>query len=303
MLVREALEAARTRVLGAQIDEFSVLAQPYTVGSNTVSLQYPKPNVGPGSTLVAGLNSFTVMASDATGATHTVLPSADGGPEVAVPAGERVRIKPKFTNWQLYQEMRSELEMLSSPEIGLYAPAIFEADAIDRVSGMYAVPVRTDGLLPFRLVKAEYKQIGRTTWLRFAEAEYQATQNAVRVLTERPIVSSYRFTLAFPYGLLNNDIAQDLSTIGINDQVAHILSLAAATAAAVSFEGRRVQPVAQTDTRRATEVPAGGSTAVARTLMAAKVAAIQAEQARLIGLSGYTMSVATPNAGSTWRFR
>ncbi|HET7739995.1 MAG TPA: hypothetical protein VFL67_05030, partial [Mycobacterium sp.] len=65
MLASEAVETVRSMLTGSQIDEVSVLATPYVAATDTtVTLQYPKKSVAPGSTLSVGLNTFTVMAVD-----------------------------------------------------------------------------------------------------------------------------------------------------------------------------------------------------------------------------------------------
>ena len=287
MLASEAVETVRSYLTGSEIDEISVLLSAYTAGSGTLNLQYPKRNIAPGATLTAGLNTFTVVETSTDGATVNVIPSMDGGPDVSVPAGTIVRVKPNFTTWAIYREIQSEIDSMSAASTGLYQSWVVEATSLAFESGIYAIPDRTDGLLPFRLLRSEFLVAGSDSlWVTFTDTEFIKQGNGVRVFSDPPQVAGYRFSLAVPFGQMV-DLTTDLTSLGLTNSLAGIAMYGATAMMALGWEGRRVQPVFQGDSRRATEVTPTSNSALAMRFKQAQQQAITEEQTRLIGQWGY----------------
>jgi hypothetical protein len=288
MLASEAVETVRSMLSGSQIDEITVLAQPYVAATDTtLSVQYPKRSIAAGSTVTAGLNTFTVMAVTGDGTTFTVIPSMDGGPNVNVPQGTIVRIRPQFTTWSIFREIQSEMDSLSASFTGLFQPWVVEATTLDRSGGIYALPDRTDGQYAFRLLKSEFLVAGVTQeWVSFTDAELVRQGNAIRVFSDPPQVAGFRFSLAVGFGQIV-DLTTDLETLGVTNAIAGIPMLGAAATMALGWEGRRVQPVFQGDSRRASEVQATSNSALARQFKMQQQSAITEEQSRLIKEWGY----------------
>lgn len=305
MLARDAIAQVRSYMTGSLVDELTVLAEPYDPATDSeIVLRYPKKAVGSGSTICVGLNTCIVVGNSTDGTTLQVMAGVDGGPQVRCSAGEFVRVKPQFTSWAVYRELANEIQNLSAS--GLYFVDILETATIDRVSGMYQIPTRADGLLPYRLLKAEYQIAGTSIWQRIAEAEYQTATSMVRVFCDAPGVIAYRFHMAYPFGALNNDLSQDLTTIGVYDRIQNIPLLGAASTMALGWEGRRNQPSAQGDTRRPTEVQVGSNTGLSRMFASRQQAEITNELEYLTRLYGWQMSIATGasarfGAGTGWR--
>ena len=290
MLANELVETVRSMLTGSQIDEVSVLAAPYTAATDTtITLQYPKRSVALGSTLTAGLNTFTVMAVDGSGGTITVLPSMDGGPNVNVAQGTIVRIRPQFTTWSIFRELQSEIDSMSSAYVGLYQDWVVDtvSTTLNRSTGIYGIPDRTDGQIPFRLLKAEFL-VGGTSelWQTFTDAEYIPQGNGVRVFSDPTQVAAYRFTLAVGFGQMV-DLATDVNLIGITNALAGIPMLGAAATMCLGWEGRRVQPVFQGDSRRAAEVQPTSNSNLSRQYRLQQQGAVTEEQARLAKTWGY----------------
>lgn len=289
MLVREAVETVRSMLTGSSIDEVSVLAEPYVAASDTsIALRYPKRNVSPGSTISVGLNTFTILSVGSDGRTLEVLPSVDGGPNVNAPEGEIVRFRPAFTTWAIVRELQSEINSMSAPETGLYWAWIYPTTGVDRVSGTYPLP---NDPLPFRLIKAEYQIVGLSTTQVFTDCEYQANFNQIRVFSDPPDAAGYTFTLAVPFGQIV-DLTTSFTDIGLGDgQLSDVPILGAASTMALGWEGRRVSPIAQGDTRRAGEVPVNSNASLARAWKARQQETIMQEQSRLASLYGYRQNV------------
>lgn len=287
MLVREALETVRSMLTGSQIDEISVLANDYDPATDTsINLRYSKRSVAVGSTVCVGLNTFTVIALGADGTRLDIIPSMDGGPNVAVTSGEVVRIRPQFTNWALYREFQSEIDSMSSRVNGLFTPVVYTADTIDYHSGLYALPDHANGY-PFRLLKTEFLVSGTSQmWVEFTDAEYVRQGNVIRVFSDPPQVTGYRFSLAYPFGQIV-DLNTDLETIGVTNPLAGIPINGVASTMALGWEGRRTQPTLQGDSRRPGEVPVTSNASLARQWAARKQEAIAEELARLTAEFGY----------------
>lgn len=285
MLISDAVATVRSMMTGSLLDEVSVLLEPYDPAlSEQIILKYPKRQIGVGSTLCVGLNTLTAMAVSGDGSIVTVLPARDGGPQQAVPANEIVVIRPQFTTWSIVREIQSEIDAMSSPDVGLFYPFQFEA-SVDDLNGTYVVPDMPDGRLPIRLLKAEYRIEGTDAWQAFTEAEWQPNTNTVRVFFQ-PDGRRVRFTLAFPFGKIT-DLSSTFLDVGVSPEWEDIPTLGAASNLALGWEGRRTQPFSQGEARRANEVVVGSNTSLSRQFEARKRQRIAEELARLTRLFGW----------------
>lgn len=296
MLVSEAVAQVRSMIAGSSIDEISVLAAPYDpVTDSSISLRYPKRNLGPGAVLCVGLNTFVVVEVSTDGTTIGVIPSMDGGPNVACAINDIVYVKPLFTTYSIFREIVSEIQSMSSPNTGLYSTLLFQATEVNYVDGTYVIDpadIEADRSV-IRLLQAEYKVAGRDTWQRFAEAEWQPSGQVVRVTTDPLLASQYAFTLATTFGTptaLTTDLA---ATCGVPDALVDIPVLGAASTLALNLEGRRINPTTQGDSRRATEIREGSNGSLSRQFRAKQMERINDELTRLVGTYGYRYSLST----------
>jgi hypothetical protein len=300
VIVRDAVSTVRSMMTGALLDEISVLAEPYDpITDSKITLKYPKRAIASGAVLCAGLNTFMAMNVSADGGTIEVLPSMDGGPNVALAAGEMVRIRPQFTTWAIVRELQSEIDAMSSPEVGLYWPRVYTFAALDRVNGTYQFPTPDpETMWPFRLLRSEYRINGTDAWQQFTGAQYQIENGGViRVFYDEPGAIEYRFTMAMTFGQIVG-IDDDLDAIGVTNFVADIPMLGAASTMAVGWEGRRTQPFAQGDSRRAGEVGVGSNLNLSRQFAIRQKEAVNGELARLLNLFGYkTPDTSGPSTG------
>jgi len=298
MRVQEAATTVRSMLTGSLLDEVSVLANAYDPAlDEKITLRYPKRSLAQGSVVCVGLNTFMVMAVSGDGAELSVLPSMDGGPHVAVPAGAIINLRPQFTTWAIVRELQSEIDAMSSRDTGLFAPVEFLFDSIDRHNGTYEIvfpagPPDQPPIIPFRLLKAEYQVSGVDAWNTFTEAEFQQSAMAVRVFSDPAAVVSYKFTLAVPFGKIV-DLDTDLADIGISNYLTDIPIYGAASTMAMGWEGRRTQPFAQGDSRRSSEVAVSANSSLSRLFRLRQQEAINEELSRLIGIYGWRQSQAT----------
>lgn len=299
MLISDAVATVRSMMTGALLDEVSVLLEPYDpLVNEQIILKYPKRTIGVGSTLCVGLNTLTVMAVSGDGSTVTVLSGRDGGPKEAVGENEIVLIRPQFTTWSIVREIQSEIDAMSSPDVGLYSAFQFEAST-DDLNGTYVVPAQPDGRLPLRLLKAEYNIEGTDAWQAFTEAEWQPNTNTVRVFFQRD-GRRVRFTMAYPFGEITN-LSSTFLDIGVPSELEDIPMLGTAATLALGWEGRRTQPFSQGDARRANEVMPGTNSSLSRQWQARKQERVSEELARLTRLYGWRHpSVTGPTTDRWW---
>lgn len=303
MLMSEAISTVRSMMAGALIDEISVLAAAYDPNVDTsITLKYPKRNIGPGSVLCVGLNTFVAVAVSTAGDSIEVLPSMDGGPNVACAANDIVYVNPQFTTYAIFREIVGEIQAMSSREVGLFSTLMFQSEGINYAQGTYFIDmddIAADREV-IRLLQSEFKVGGTDAWQRFAEAEWQPSGGVVRVTTDPPNAAEYLFTLATTFGT-PTAITTDLATsCGVSDRLADIPMLGAASMMALGWEGRRVQPVAQGDTRRPGEVTVGSNASLSRQYRAKQQERINEELTRLIGLYGWRTSLGTGTNAVGW---
>lgn len=282
MLVKDAVAQVRSLVTGSLIDEVSVLAAPYNPATDTdLTLKYPKRALAMGSTICVGLNTLQVLSTTVDGSKVTVMPGMDGGPQVAVPLGEVVLIRPYLTTFAAYREISNEIQGMSSRFTGLYAVWEYVVTALNRQSGTYPLTgLSPIGTIPFRLLKFEYRYAGTTTWQTSSDAELQQFDNTLRVFQDPPGAIEYRFSLAVPYGAVTS-LSQSFTDIGVTDAQSNIPCLGAASTMVLSWNGRRNQPFSQGDARRAQEVPGGSIVQASQMLRRAQQENVNDEVARL----------------------
>ena len=281
MKVSEAVAQVRSLVTGSLVDEVSVLRDPYDPATDLVlHLKYPKRNLAQGSVLCVGLNTCQVLGTDGSGTALDVLSGVDGGPQVACPAGTIVYVRPYITTFAAFREISNEVQGMSSRFTGLFRVMEYDVTALNRHSGTYDIPASPDGQLPFRLLRFEYRYAGTTTWQQSTEAEYQPFANVLRVFQDPPGALEYRFTLAYPYGQVMS-LDDQFGDLGITPAQSNIPCLGAASTMALSWGGRRNQPFAQGDARRAGETQVGGLYQLAQQYRRAQQENINDEVARL----------------------
>ena len=289
MLARQAVETVRSMLQGATLDDVSVLAVPYTAATDTsITLKYAKRNLTPGSTVCAGINTFTALAVTSDGLKIDVLPSMDGGPNLDLPVNEIVRIRPKITTWSIFREVQSEIDSMSAPQNGLFWPWRLDHYDLDYTSGIYMLPLSTVGPRPFRLLRSEFRQRGTNLWVPFSDAEYIREANYVRVRSDPQQADAYRFTMAVAFGQMQS-LDSELVDIGVTNSLADIPIFGAAATLILGWEGQRVQPVSQGPTRRASEVQVTSNANLSRVYKQRQQEAIVEEQTRNAAAFGYRM--------------
>ena len=286
----------RSMLLGTLGAEVTLLDGPYDPVEAKLRFKYSKRGISNGAILSSGLNTFIVLEVNSQGTEAVVLPGADGGPNVPLPDRQLVMIRPRITEWAAFREIQGEARSLSSNLNGLFWPKVLNGP-VDWSNGVYPVP--DDFGDPIRLVRARYQFSGETAWAVMGDTEYQAERRVIRVNATPHAAINVEFTFAMPFDI-PTDLDTELDDLGLTGALPDILAMGACATLVRSFEGRRVQPGSQGDTRRSEEVQGGMSASLARQWRGEQQAAINAEHARLAGTYGWQMALPSGGERAPW---
>jgi hypothetical protein len=288
--VGDLVQQTRSMLQGAMGDPASLLNEPYVAGSGLVKLRYPIRQVAVGSVLTCDLNTWYVLEATADGSSLVVLPGYDGGPDVDVAQGAVCRVRPIFTNWAIFREVSQEIQEMSSTAHGLFH---VEEIAYNRNWTDDTYPLPVDMEEPVRLLRGRYRIPGTKAWGQIQNVVYQPEQRMARIFSSVADANTLELAYAMKF-TAPTAMSDTLVSLGITGNLANVPSLGAASALALSTEGRRLQPVTQGDPRRAEEVPAGGNVGISRSWEKQKEDMIQAEYARLLREYGWAMPIPEP---------
>jgi hypothetical protein len=292
--VADLVEQTRSMLQGALADEASVLAEPFVAGSGQVRLKYPKKNVITGSVVTCGINTWYVLEATSDGSGLIVMEGYDGGPAANVPANTIVRVRPIYTNWSVFREVAQEIGEMSSPMHGLWWPFTLPYTR-NWTDDTY--PFRVDQTIqPIRLVRGRYQIPGTQAWGNIQSVEWMKEQGMARVRSSVSDANTIELTYAMPFTSPNPlSMTTPLADLGLTGNLVNIPSLGAAASLSLATEGRRQQPFAQGDPRRATEVGYGANIGVSRMWLQQKEDMIGAELARLTREYGWSIPMPEPH--------
>lgn len=289
--LEQTVREVRLMTQGSLTDELNVLAAPYTPGQGQITLTYEARGIAAGALISCGLNTFYVLAVDTSGKVLTVLESYEGGPDVAAVAGDRVIVRPRVTNYQVWGNVLSTLDLMSSPANGLYTVASFTTP-VDPVWQTYPVPTEAGAMtgilkVRFRLPGSPDRFIDVRGW-RLQSQDATAlfpTGKVVKVNGEVPGGTDLQVVYKAPFVKPTAMTDTLETTCGLTATMVDIPAIGAAGTLMLGQEARRQQVGSQTDPRRSEEVMSGGNLGVARSYLALRDQRIRDEYARLLALN------------------
>ena len=291
--LNDLVEQTRSMLQGSLADEASVLAEPFIAGSGQVALKYPKKNIIVGSVVTCGINTWYVLEASSDGSGLIVSEGYDGGPVEDMPANSIVRVRPIFTNWSIFREVGQEIAEMSSPQHGLWWPYTLSYTR-NWTDDTYPFPV-SQIITPLRLVRGRYQIPGTQAWGNIQNIEWMREQSMARIRSSVSDANTIELTYAMPFvAPTTPTMSTPLLDMGITGNLVNIPSLGAAASLSLTLEGRRQQPFAQGDPRRATEVGYGANIGVSRMWQQQKQDMIAAELARLTREYGWSMPMPEP---------
>jgi hypothetical protein len=273
------VQRVRDLVYGGATDEFNRLGSAHTAGEQSLVFDFDPRGATTGSVLSIGLSTYLVWTVDAISKSVEVSPGHAGSVESGHPAKSLVRVRPRVTDKVIFDALNRDLRLMSSPEQGLYAVGTWNP-VVDPVDQAWVVPAEHAGME--RILACRFTPTGQPDrWLE-ANAILNTSDDEQRVVMTTYLSPSDTVEIAYakPFGQFTS-LDDPVEPVGLVPDLEDIPVFGAAASVLWGMESRRNQLVAQSDTRRPDEVPAGALTGTAREFARQRTILVNAELARL----------------------
>lgn len=265
--MRDMIADTRRMAYGSLGDQINLLAVPYTAGAGSIQLDMDVSSITPGMMLSGDLNVWYVKGTDPTSKTVYVIPGYDNAPKKSMTAGDFIFIKPRVTDWYMFETMNQEILRLSTPEHGLYQIKMWEAQ-VDPTWQTYAIPSTAFNMIG--LLRIRYRVPGsEDVWLDVPEKAYRVQINTssgdsyIRLLRNIPSGTDLQFLYKAPFSQAENLDDNVNDVCGLSATMVDIPTLGCLATLLRTTESRRNQVQQQGDARRADEVSGGSNMRVA----------------------------------------
>lgn len=285
MDAQDLIQATRRRMKAgvATEDQLNVLVNAYTPGDDTLSFQFPMQGLQPGTRMSASLNQYHLWAVSDNSKTATVTGGMDGAPDLPLAAGTLVRVRPRWTDFEILDDLNNDLSDLSGH--GLYQVLTTEVTFNSATSG-YDL-----GNLQVIHVLSVFGQTPgpRKNWPRISRWELRrnadttdfpsglALQLGEHAYSGRPVQVMY----AAPFTPLGTDLSQDIGSTGLPITAFDLPAYGAAIALQSGTDIERTRLDTQGDTKRADEVTVNAPGQAVALLRQQRQERISTELARL----------------------
>lgn len=276
----------RRMAYGSLNDQINLVALAAPAGATSIKMELDVSGITPGMVLSSGLNVWYVRAIDSAANTVSVIPGYDNSPKKPVAVGDFVFIKPRVTDWYMFETMNQEILRLSTPEHGLYQISQWEAQ-VDPTYQTYAIP--TEAFNMIGLLRVRYRMPGTTdVWYDIPEKAYRVQINTesgnsyIRLLRNIPSGTQVQFLYKAPFNQAENLSDNVNEVCGLAPTMVDIPTLGCLATLLRTTESRRNQVQLQGDARRAGEVSAGSNLQIASRIEKDHQMRIWEEAARLI---------------------
>lgn len=275
---------ARRMTYGSMTEQINLIATNAAAGANTLTMELDVTGITPGSILSSGLNVWYVKGINAGSREIYVIPGYDDSPQDAASIGDTVIIKPRVTNWYLFNAINDEIRKLSSPTNGLYRVATWTVD-VSPTYQTYEVP--SEALDMTGLLRVRYRWPGTPdVWSDVRPSSYRwivsETGNKIQLLVNIPSGTEIEFTYKAPFVEATSLSDDPIADCGLAQTMLDIPPLGAAATLLKTTDARRNQITAQGDPRRAGEVPSGANLSSASYLDREYKMRVQDEYTRLV---------------------
>lgn len=279
---------SRRMAYGSMADQLNFLAKDYLLGDGELTLLLDVANITPGMVLSSGLNVWYVMSVDPTTKKVTVYASYDNSRNDALSVGAPVMIRPRVTDWVLFNAVNDTIKSLSSPTYGLYRQGSWTDPNTDVVWGTYQIPLEAQDMTNLIRVQARYIMTPDLwTDIPMNYVDWQPENQLVRINGALPMGTPLRFDYKAPFKKANGLTDDAEFDMGLSASMLDIPPLGAAARLLRLTESRRAQIHNQSDPRRADEVQAGQNTGAAREYERQFQQRVYDEQIRLVNRNPY----------------
>lgn len=275
---------ARRITYGSMTEQINLIANNASAGANTLKMELDVSGISPGMILSSGLNVWYVKGSSTSSNEVFVIPGYDNAPQQAVTVGDRVIIKPRVTDWYLFNAVNDEIRKLSSPMNGLYKIGSWTVD-VSPTYQTYEVPSEALGMT--NLARVRYRWPGTPdVWSDIRTSSYRwivsETGNKVQLLVNVPSGTEIEFTYKAPFTEATSLSDDPVEDCGLAESMLDIPPLGVAATLLKTTDARRNQIHAQGDSRRAAEVPSSANLSSAAAMDRDYKMRVQDEYSRLI---------------------
>lgn len=283
--VAKVLADARNLLMSGERGVFNVLGGDIDGVTTTVTFSLTDTTLLPtvGSYIEIDLEIMLVTA--AASASVTVLRGFLGSTAAAHTSGTYVKVDPEFFDYVLLTHLNGELSDLCSPANGLFQASSVDITYTAARDGYDLTSTTTvEDILDMRYSKPDARK-------RWPQAEGQlargmpttdfASGNAILITEGGFVGQSIRVFYKAPYGTVSATTDTLEVTAGMHTQAVDIPAVGVAIRVTAGREVARNFLSAQSDTRRADEVPAGAQNSAAAGMRQLRQSRIQAEAARL----------------------
>lgn len=285
--MRDMIADTRRMAYGSLHDQINLVAQPYTAGDTSLVLDMDVSNITPGMALSGDLNVWYVKGTDVSTKTVYVIPGFDNSPKKNMAEGDFVFIKPRVTDWFMFETMNQEILRLSTPEHGLYQIASWTAP-VDPTWQTYEIPSTAFSDM-IGMLRVRYRAPGTPdTWIDIPEKSYRIQFNVdsgssyVRLLRHIPSGTDVQFLYKGKFNQASNLDDNVNEVCGLSETMVDIPTLGCLATLLRTTESRRNQVQQQGDARRAQEVGGGYNMQIAQMVEKDHQMRIWEEAARLI---------------------
>ena len=282
MLMKDMIADTRRLTYGSMADQLNFIALDVPADATELPLVMDLTGITPGMILSAGLNVYYVTNVIASEKKVEVYPGYDNSRSEALTAGTPVMIRPRATDWQLFNNLNWEITQLCSASNGLYKVASWTSP-IDVTWQTYDVPVAAQGMVSLLRIRVRWPSTP-DIWSDLDDImfEYQQDKQLIKVKRQIPAASTLEFVYKDSFKQaagLTSDIVVDC---GMTETQLDIPPMGAAMKLLRTTESRRTQIHNQGDSKRADEVPPGTNSSAAREMERAYQNRVNDELARLI---------------------
>lgn len=291
VLMKDLVADTRRLAYGSMADQLNFLAVPYVADATELTLTMDLSGITPGMVLSSGLNVWYVTGVVLSEKKVTVYPNYDNSRSEALAAGAPVMIRPRVTDWQLFNNVNWEIQQLSSARNGLYKVGSWTS-TVDVTWQTYEVPVEAQGMVSVLRVRYRWPSTP-DIWSDMNDYEFEYFQDQQLIKLRRNIPASSELLFVYkntftPATSLTDNVETDC---GMAPEQLDIPPLGAAARLLRTTEARRMQIHNQGDSRRAEEVPMTGNTSIAREFERAYQDRVNDEYVRLINNHSINMGI------------
>lgn len=281
--MRDMIADTRRMAYGSMTEQINLVAVSASAGATAITFDMDVSGITPGMVLSCDLNVWYVRSTIPAQKIVNVIPGYDNSPLKSVAAGDFVTIKPRVTDWFMFETMNQEILRLSTPEHGLYQLKRWVAD-VDPTYQTYDFPAAANSMVS--MLRVRYLLPGTTdVWIDLPPFAYKVqiddVSNRVRLLRQVPSGTQIEFMYKAPFNQASN-LDDDVTTVcGLSATMVDIPTLGCLATLMKTTESRRNQVQTQGDSRRASEVSAGANVGIARMVEQDHQMRIWEEYARL----------------------